>query len=348
MSLKVLTIDITSRCPNRCVHCETQKESSLISVEKAKTIIDKASREELTDIVISGGEPFTHPSLLDIVKYCHEANIYVSILTSASVVDEKLILNLAKYTNVAFFRISMESANPEKLDWIRNSPGNYKNIARFIKILRTTGKPFGISCTVNQWNEDDIAGVFRFALNNKAAFVRFVPYISADSSKSYPPGRLLYLVLDVAASAAGAVRAGIAFVPENRDSLAGLFRSRCPAGIFTAYLNSSMEFGFCPFINNHISLESTDAGGFDAAWSKLQHLRNNEFSPDQPCLLGNNYFIHTHLSKYIERTDLFSQPLDSPHRTVISKIVARQKEILSTGFAPCWRSSPLLLFPLQA
>lgn len=84
--LKDLCFEIIQACPNNCLFC-----SSCASIDKDKKIeldlfkktidylIDLGGIEEIS---ISGGEPFLHPDLFEMIKYCKEKRIRVVLFTS--------------------------------------------------------------------------------------------------------------------------------------------------------------------------------------------------------------------------------------------------------------------------
>lgn len=84
--IKDLCFEIIQKCPNNCLFC-----SSCSSVDKEKMIdlnifkktIDYLIKQGgIKEISISGGEPFLHPDLFEIIKYCKEKGIKVILFTS--------------------------------------------------------------------------------------------------------------------------------------------------------------------------------------------------------------------------------------------------------------------------
>jgi hypothetical protein len=62
-----LTIEVTSRCHNRCVHCSSGSSPDCNEFID-KNIIAKAIEAINPDkVILSGGEPFLHPEIRDII-----------------------------------------------------------------------------------------------------------------------------------------------------------------------------------------------------------------------------------------------------------------------------------------
>lgn len=89
--MKQLSIEIIQKCPNRCLHCSSFSGSNCetkISTEMVKKVIDSAYKLDAEILSISGGEPFLHEGLLDIVRYAKQNNITTYIYTSGIKYDD--------------------------------------------------------------------------------------------------------------------------------------------------------------------------------------------------------------------------------------------------------------------
>lgn len=91
--LKDLCFEIIQTCPNNCLFC-----SSCASADKDKKIeLDLFKRTidhlitlgGIEEISISGGEPFMHPDLFEMIKYCKEKEIRVVLFTSGIKKNQK-------------------------------------------------------------------------------------------------------------------------------------------------------------------------------------------------------------------------------------------------------------------
>lgn len=83
--LNELAIEIIQQCPNCCIHCSSYSDlckANVMPVEKVKEVINDAKDLGAKLICISGGEPFLHEGLKEIVDYIKskdlECNIYSS------------------------------------------------------------------------------------------------------------------------------------------------------------------------------------------------------------------------------------------------------------------------------
>lgn len=81
--------EVTSHCPLACRHCSMNsgpKWNSYFDLSLLSVVIDQLIDRAISKVVLSGGEPFAHPSLAAIVAGCVKAGFEVSVSTSGSFV----------------------------------------------------------------------------------------------------------------------------------------------------------------------------------------------------------------------------------------------------------------------
>jgi MoaA/NifB/PqqE/SkfB family radical SAM enzyme len=79
--------EVTTRCPLACRHCSMNSGPRLddfFELGLLGSVLDQLSARAVSKVVLSGGEPFTHPGLAAIVAGCVQAGFEVSVSTSGS------------------------------------------------------------------------------------------------------------------------------------------------------------------------------------------------------------------------------------------------------------------------
>ena len=72
-------LEITPSCNLRCKHCFQQRyDKKFMSLDKVKWIVDTLTKNNVCEASIIGGEPFEHPDILDILRYCGEKELVTS------------------------------------------------------------------------------------------------------------------------------------------------------------------------------------------------------------------------------------------------------------------------------
>ena len=84
--LKDLCFEVIQTCPNKCKFCSSnssQDKTTIITLEQFKrTVMHFINQGGIEEISISGGEPFLHPDLFEMVKFCKENGIRTVVFTS--------------------------------------------------------------------------------------------------------------------------------------------------------------------------------------------------------------------------------------------------------------------------
>lgn len=84
--LKDLCFEVIQTCPNKCKFCSSsssQDKQTIITLEQfKKTVMHFIKQGGIEELSISGGEPFLHPDLFEMVKFSKDNGIRTVIFTS--------------------------------------------------------------------------------------------------------------------------------------------------------------------------------------------------------------------------------------------------------------------------
>lgn len=84
--LKDLCFEVIHTCPNNCKFCSSNSSigaTKIISLDNFKRTVNHFMKNGgIEEISISGGEPFLHPDLMEMVRFCKSLNIRTVIFTS--------------------------------------------------------------------------------------------------------------------------------------------------------------------------------------------------------------------------------------------------------------------------
>ena len=97
--LKDLCFEIIQTCPNECKFCSSKsspEKKKIIPIEDFKRAVNHFIKQGgIEEISISGGEPFLHPNLFEMIKFCKDNGIRTVLFTSgikrASEMPEEMI-----------------------------------------------------------------------------------------------------------------------------------------------------------------------------------------------------------------------------------------------------------------
>ena len=95
--LSEISIEILQRCPNRCIYCSSHSNpqaTHIIPFEIIKNIIDDAKSLGCKTVCLSGGEPFLHPQILDIISYIAKQQLICYVYTSGIYMKDEVYSSL--------------------------------------------------------------------------------------------------------------------------------------------------------------------------------------------------------------------------------------------------------------
>ena len=95
--LSEISIEILQRCPNRCIYCSSHSNpqaTHIIPFEIIKNVIDDAKNLGCKTVCLSGGEPFLHPQILDIISYIAKQQLTCYVYTSGIYMKDEVYSSL--------------------------------------------------------------------------------------------------------------------------------------------------------------------------------------------------------------------------------------------------------------
>jgi len=158
---KDATIAITYKCNSRCQMCNIwqMQNPPELPVEWFANL-----NPELKYINLTGGEPFLHPRLPEIVRMVYRVAPKAQIIISSNGLATDLIIETMKEilksgANVGV-RISLDGIG-ETHDRIRGIPGMFGYATQTVRCLQALGlKNIGFSFTIQDENKDDLLKVY--------------------------------------------------------------------------------------------------------------------------------------------------------------------------------------------
>lgn len=182
-----LRILVTNTCNYRCRFCHNEGQEKdnkvvMMSIKSFKQLINFLEDQNLSEINFSGGEPFLHKQIVDMIEY---ANMHmkcdISCATNLSLITEEQIMRLAKTRvkfNIQFPFIS------EKAFGNSTGTGILCKILEKIKTVKSAGIKIGLNTVIQSVNYDNIEEMVIFALKNELP-LKFLPQIGLKGSDNF-------------------------------------------------------------------------------------------------------------------------------------------------------------------
>jgi len=164
-------IAITYNCNSKCRMCHIWQKQSLPVL--ALVQYQKLPRG-IKEINITGGEPFLHPDLVNLVKNLvsknPEAKIIISSNGFATDLIVKQVKEIIKFKPDLGLAFSLDGIE-ELHDQIRGVPGGYQKVLKTIQSLQALGiKNIRLAFTAGDYNIDEFFKVYQLSQKLKIEF----------------------------------------------------------------------------------------------------------------------------------------------------------------------------------
>ena len=160
-----LSFPITQTCNFHCLYCGTGGEATAsvnhtIEVSKVKQIVNIACEKGIRKFRITGGEPFTHKDIGEILEIFNQLGAFTLINTNGSLLTNHE--NLLRGLNTNFkFAVSLDTLAPEKLKLI-SGVDVHAQVIDGIRLLNELGLLMRINMVVTKLNYHEIFDMIQF------------------------------------------------------------------------------------------------------------------------------------------------------------------------------------------
>ncbi len=185
---RTMILLLNKRCNLRCDFCDLWHYTDMMPFESAATIIRRAPAAGVKTLVITGGEPFVHPRIYELIELARNLDLGVNITTNATLLVKDL--ERLKQSRVNSLSISLDGFEATH-DRLRGVDGTYREVMDAIEVLqRETEIWLNIYFVVTNQNVRDLARVYDLTVERGIGFdfwpVNGYPhlFISTDEEKA--------------------------------------------------------------------------------------------------------------------------------------------------------------------
>ena len=185
---RTMILLLNKRCNLKCDFCDLWHYTDLMPFESAVTIIQRAPAAGVKTLVITGGEPFVHPRIFEIIELAKNLGLGVNITTNGTLLTRDL--QRLKDSRVDSLSLSLDGfeANHDRL---RGVDGTYSAVMNAIDVLKAeTDIHLNIYFVVTNQNVADLKPVYDMTVQRDVAFdfwpVNGYPhlYIATDADRA--------------------------------------------------------------------------------------------------------------------------------------------------------------------
>jgi MoaA/NifB/PqqE/SkfB family radical SAM enzyme len=192
--MKHVSIEIIQKCPNNCMHCSSVSGmdcKELLDVDLVKKVLDGLEEIKVDELSVSGGEPFLHKDLIEIVRYAKDKGFKVNIYTSGIMLNEKdehISLNTKWLEELSKIKVNklifnLQSLKSDVYNKIMCTEGNLNLLKESINYTKKCGIYTELHFVPMKLNYKEIENVVKFVEDNNLDRVSFLGLIPHGRAK---------------------------------------------------------------------------------------------------------------------------------------------------------------------
>jgi radical SAM protein with 4Fe4S-binding SPASM domain len=157
-----IALGLTRRCNLSCCHCYNIKDDTQMTPAQVRNIARQLRRAGTLFVVLTGGEVFTHPDILDIAASLRQAGMDIKIFTNGTLITVHMIRELKKILPNEI-GISIQGAQARTHDAITGVAGSFEKALQAVARLKQAGIIVTMKCTLMRENFDEYHRVIALA-----------------------------------------------------------------------------------------------------------------------------------------------------------------------------------------
>ncbi len=165
---RTMILLLNKRCNLRCDFCDLWHYTDMMPFESAITIISRAPAAGVKTLVITGGEPFVHPRIYEIIEFARNLDLGVNITTNGTLLLKDI--DRLRESRVSSLSISIDGFE-DTHNRLRGVDGCWSETMGAIEAIQArTDIHLNIYFVVTNRNVGDLAKVYDLARERDIAF----------------------------------------------------------------------------------------------------------------------------------------------------------------------------------
>jgi radical SAM protein with 4Fe4S-binding SPASM domain len=187
----VVVWNCTRRCNLACRHCysdSTSRRYDELTTDEAMAFVADIADFGSPALLLSGGEPFMRPDLMEVVHEARRRGLAVTLSTNGTLIDATRARQVAD-AGVRYVGISIDGAEAEH-DRFRGRPRAYARALAGIRALKEEGVRVGLRVTLTATAISQLPDIFTLVERegiDRVCFYHLVPAGRGAAHEAVPP-----------------------------------------------------------------------------------------------------------------------------------------------------------------
>lgn len=288
------SIEVTRRCPLRCVHCYNNlpaqdhgARSAELTYQEHCRIVDELADAGCLWLLYTGGEIFLRKDFLRIYTYAKKKGMLLTLFTNGVLVTESIADHLAECPPF-IVEITLYGSTRETYERVTGVSGSFEHCLKGIELLKARHLPLRLKTVVLTINKHELEGMKAMARELELEF-RFDPMINPRLDRSLAPLSVRLPPEEAVSTDLGDEKVwaewqkyatrfkGPVHAPERWDYL-----FHCGAGMSSFSIDPYGDLQACGFLKG--DMWNLRQGSFRAGWEGLvRETRNKKITRRTKC-----------------------------------------------------------------
>ena len=166
------TFELTPVCNMDCKMCyvrlsrqEQESKSPLTDAKRWLKLAQEAKNAGMLYLLLTGGEPFLHPQIRQIIEGLHQMGFLISVNSNGTMIDESVVAWL-KNSPPLRINISLYGASDETYAQLCGNPMGFTQTLGAIRLLKEAGISVKLNCSLTPHNVKDLPQMVDIAKQN--------------------------------------------------------------------------------------------------------------------------------------------------------------------------------------
>lgn len=191
-----VSLEILQKCLNNCLHCSSNSyhnSKAILRLDTIKQIIDDIVYLGAKRLCLSGGEPFLHPDIIEIVEYATKKGLILDVYSSGIVGEYNLEKSISKEMlleckkrGLNRIMFNVQATDSVVYDAIMNTKGKYDLLIQSLSNAKECQIDTEIHFVPMKQNYNQVTNVVKLAEQLNVccvSFLRLVPHGRAENNK---------------------------------------------------------------------------------------------------------------------------------------------------------------------
>ncbi len=300
--LSRVSMELTERCNNNCVHCyinlpadDEDVNKKEITFEEIKGIADEVAKMGCLSWHLTGGEPLLREDFSDIYLYLKRKGMRVTLFTNATLINSEIASLFRKYPPQNL-EVTIYGLSRKTYEAVTQNPGSFDAFRRGINLLKENGIPFTLKVAALPQNFDEIRKMRDIAQSLTGQPLGLVLQLNLGSRFNngrkrdrieklrLPPDKVIQVLKqDEKRYQKDRERFCQRFLGAPKDDQLFI----CSAGVGSCHIDAYNNFQLCMLLRHPDCVYSLRQGSFKEAWqefiARVREIRANNKEYQEKC-----------------------------------------------------------------